>query len=64
MRFAFNPLTGTLDMVGATTVGLVPYLMSTGETFTVPDGDQALFSTPIVLDGGVLVVEGLLIEVD
>lgn len=63
MKLIFNPFTGTFDMVD-TAAGFVPYLMSDGETFTVPDREQALFSTPIDLDGGVLVVEGLLNEVD
>jgi hypothetical protein len=45
------------------TDAFVPYYLTTGETFTVPEFRQALFVEPIELDGGTLDVEGLLIEV-
>lgn len=42
---------------------MVPYYIPTGETFTVPVYKQALFSEPIS-GPGLLVVEGMLIEVN
>lgn len=42
---------------------MVPYYIATDDTFTVPLYKQALFSTPIEIDGA-LVVNGVLIGVD
>lgn len=43
----------------------VPYLIQSGETFTVPEFKQALYAMNIEVDpGGSLVVDGYLIEVD
>lgn len=44
--------------------GMVPYLIESGETFTVPVKKQALWEATITVDaGGSLVVDGMLIEV-
>lgn len=46
------------------TDGLVPYLIESGETYTVPVKKQALFNMPITVDaGGSLVVDGFLLMV-
>lgn len=42
---------------------MVPYFIEDGDTFTVPENKQALFSETIA-GPGLLVVEGMLIEVD
>jgi hypothetical protein len=42
--------------------GMVPYLIPTGQTFTVPINKQALKAMPITVDG-TLVVDGYLLEV-
>lgn len=55
--------TWAVPIAGSGSDGLVPYYLTVGETFTVPEYRQALFVEPIELDGGTLDVEGLLIEV-
>lgn len=51
------------DAATSSTADLTPYYTET--TFTVPENKQVLFSEPIELAGdAVLVVDGLLIEVD
>ena len=48
----------------APTSGMVPYVLPAGETFTVPENKQALFSHPIDIGAGAaMVVDGVLIEV-
>ncbi len=43
----------------------VPFFLPAGETYTVAENKQALFSLPIELEGdAILVVDGALIEVD
>lgn len=43
----------------------VPFYIGAGETFTVAANRQTLFALPIEIDtGGLLVVDGILIEVD
>jgi hypothetical protein len=46
----------------ASTDGMVPYLIPTGQAFTVPINKQALKAMPITVDG-TLVVDGYLLEV-
>lgn len=42
-----------------------PYIIEDGETFTVPENKQILWTVPIdIEDGGALDVEGILVEVD
>lgn len=48
--------------IGAASDSTVPYLIPTGETYTVNVNRQALFTTPITVIGD-LVIDGLLIEV-
>lgn len=55
--------TGGLELGPAGDSAMVPYFIDTGETFTVPEFKQALFSETIS-GPGLLVVEGMLIEVD
>ena len=44
--------------------GFVPTLIADGETFTVPENTQALFTLPIDIEGdGILAVDGALAEV-
>lgn len=45
--------------------GFVPFFIPTGQIFTVPTYQQALYSQEIILDGtAMIVLEGILIEVD
>lgn len=45
--------------------GFVPFFIPDGQVFTVPQYQQALYSQEITLDGtGMIVLEGILIEVD
>lgn len=43
--------------------GMVPYFIASGDTFTVPEFKQALF-TMTIDNEGILDVEGFLLEVD
>lgn len=42
--------------------GLMPYYIPVGETYTIPENKQGLFSLPITVDG-TLEVDGILVEV-
>ena len=55
-----------LGGTGGTSSGeMVPYLIESGETFTVPVKKQALWADPITVDaGGALVVDGRLLMVN
>jgi len=48
--------------VGAAADSTTPYFIPVGETFTNSENRQSLFTTPITVDGD-LVVNGLLIQV-
>lgn len=52
----------TWAAVGAAADSTTPYFIPTGETFTNAENRQSLFTTPITIDGD-LVVNGLLIQV-
>lgn len=57
-----SPTVDTVHSGSAHTASLVPYLISVGETYTVPINKQALFEM-IIDDQGILVVDGYLIMV-
>lgn len=63
-RFVFNPLAGCFDIIEVSTGSdsFVPLFIASGFTFTVPQYKQALFGTPIDVEG-VLNIDGMLIEV-
>jgi hypothetical protein len=68
-RYVFTSIDGGTTIIGAKTGatsgaadGMVPYLIPTGQTFTVPINKQALKAMPITVDG-TLVVDGFLLEV-
>lgn len=46
----------------AGTGGMMPYYIGSGETYTIPQYKQGLFSVPITVDGD-LVVNGVLVQV-
>lgn len=49
----------------ASSGGFVPFFIPDGQVFTVPMYQQALYSQEIILDGtGMIVLEGILLEVD
>lgn len=53
---------GALSWVTPASSAFVPYFIPTGNNFTVPDYDQALFRMPITVDGSITVA-GYLLEV-
>lgn len=62
MGIKFNPFTGNLDVVGSSgSAGFtaVPLIIDSGVTYAVKDNTQVLFTNPIIVNpGGVLLSEG------
>jgi hypothetical protein len=47
---------------GGTDSGLMPFYIQAGQTYTIPQYRQGLFTLPITIDGD-LVVDGILVQV-
>ena len=60
MPIYFPPLP---TQASAATGSMMPTVIATGDTFTIPTDRQALFAMPIIVDG-TLVIDGYLIGVD
>jgi hypothetical protein len=62
----YDEATDTWLPIGLSTIatdGMVPYFVASGDTFTVPEFKQALFSM-LIDNEGTLAVDGFLLEVD